>query len=315
MKGLVYRELLAVGYNVIEICHHRPPFVHRPQFPDNFDKNKKRGPMPVARVDGININYRVEGQGEPLVMIMGFGTNLRGWIFQVPFFKKYYRVITFDNRGVGKSDKPPGPYSTKVMAEDTLGLMDHLDIRKAQIIGVSMGGMITQELAINYPERVLKLVLGCTYANKQGAGKDIKGVAEFTQLPNPNLSVFIVRLFFNNPLYRLISGLLVRLGLAFMGASTKAGLKAQKDACNKHDTLDRLQLIKAPTLVITGTSDKIIKPGSSDVIASKIPGARLVKIEGGSHAFYFEMKNVFNKEVLKFLQNSTSPTKSYHKPS
>ncbi len=115
--------------------------------------------MPVARLNGVNINYQVEGQGEPLVMIMGFSATRSGWIRQTPFFKKYYRVITFDSRGAGRSDKPPGPHSTRMMTDDTLGLMDLLRIEKAHVMGASIGGMIAQELAINYPERVMKLIL------------------------------------------------------------------------------------------------------------------------------------------------------------
>jgi pimeloyl-ACP methyl ester carboxylesterase len=95
---------------------------------------------------------------------MGLGGSKSGWRFQIPTFKKHYRVITFDNRGAGNSDKPKGPYSITQMADDTVTLMDHLGIAKAHIIGVSLGGMIAQEVAINHPERVSKLVLGCTYA-------------------------------------------------------------------------------------------------------------------------------------------------------
>ncbi|MFP3880362.1 MAG: alpha/beta fold hydrolase, partial [Dehalococcoidia bacterium] len=111
--------------------------------------------MPLASVNGININYRVAGDGEPLVMIMGFSAGRIGWVPQLRFFKRYYRVVTFDNRGAGRSDKPPGPYSTGMMADDTAKLMDVLGIEKAHIMGLSMGGMIAQELAINYPQRVM----------------------------------------------------------------------------------------------------------------------------------------------------------------
>lgn len=115
--------------------------------------------MPKAKVNGININYRVQGKREFLVLIMGYSGDQTGWIFQTSAFKKYYCVITFDNRGVGKTDKPGGAYSTKMMADDTVGLMDHLGIKKAHVLGVSMGGMTAQAVAVNYPERINKLVL------------------------------------------------------------------------------------------------------------------------------------------------------------
>ena len=92
--------------------------------------------MPMANVNGININYSVRGQVEPLIMISGTGANQSSWMFQIGSFKKYYRTITFDNRGSGKSDKPAGPYTTKMMDDDTIGLMDHLNIEKTHILGV-----------------------------------------------------------------------------------------------------------------------------------------------------------------------------------
>jgi pimeloyl-ACP methyl ester carboxylesterase len=261
--------------------------------------------MPLTKLNGININYEVEGQGEPLVMIMGFAINRSGWMPQIPFFKKYYRVITFDNRGVGKSDKPQGPYSTKMMADDTVRLMDLLGIEKAHIMGASMGGMIAQELAINYPQRVTKLVLACTYARQDKTSGDTPELAKLSQLtPTPEkMASAMIGLAFNKPLYRFTFGLIARIQTKFMGVSGRVGIAGQSEACRKHDTLERLPLITAPTLVIVGTKDRIINPISSEVIAGKIPNARLVKVEGGSHTFSIEMKNVFNREVLNFLRS------------
>jgi len=263
--------------------------------------------MPLARLNGININYQVDGHGEPLVMVMGFTAGRSGWMPQIPFFKKYYRVITFDNRGAGKSDKPPGPYSTRMMADDTVSLMDLLRIEKAHIMGVSMGGMIAQELAINYPQRVMKLVLACTYACQDETSGDSLEQAKFLQLTPEKKVSAMVGLAFNKPLYRFIFGLLARVQTRFMGASGRVGIAGQSEACRKHNTLERLSSITAPTLVIVGTGDRIIKPVSSEAIAGKIPNAKLVKVEGGSHYFSFEMKNVFNREVLGFLKSDAPP--------
>jgi pimeloyl-ACP methyl ester carboxylesterase len=259
--------------------------------------------MPLANLDGINIHYQMEGQGEPFVMIMGFSANRSGLIPQIRFFKKYYRVVTFDNRGVGRSDKPPGPYSTRMMADDTVRLMDFLRIDKAHIMGISMGGMIAQELAINYPQRVMKLVLACTYARQDETSGDTLEQARFLQLPPDKKVSALVSLAFNKPLYRFIFGFLARIQTKFMGTSGRVGIAGQSEACLKHDTLDRLRLITAPTLVIVGTEDRIIKPVSSEVIAGKIPNAKLVRVEGGPHYLPFETKNVFNREVLNFLKS------------
>ncbi len=258
--------------------------------------------MSHIRANGININYRVAGRGEPLMMIMGFGASRGGWMAQEPFFKKYFRVVTFDNRGVGGSDKPEGPYSTRLLAADTIGLMDALGINKANILGASMGGMIAQELAINYPERVARLVLACTFCCKEGeSGDTFQQTLTLGLTPN-QMANAMVDLSLNRPFYRLTFGFLARIGRLFAKPEDLIGLKGQLDACNNHNTLDRLPLIKAPTLVMAGTADHIIKPTSSDVLARSIPNARLIKVEGGSHMFFMEARKTFNAEVLRFLQ-------------
>jgi pimeloyl-ACP methyl ester carboxylesterase len=262
--------------------------------------------MPLAKLNGVSISYQVEGRGEPLVMIMGFSGRRSGWIRQIPFFKRYYQVITFDNRGVGKSDKPPGPYSTRMMANDTLGLMDLLGIEKAHIMGVSMGGMIAQELAINYPQRVMKLVLACTSASQDKTSGDTLEHTKFLRLTPEGQVSAIVGLAFDKPLYRFVFGLLARVQIKLVGSSGTVGIAGQSEACQKHNTLDRLPIITAPTLVIVGTADRIINPVSSEVIAGKIPNAKLVRIDGGSHCFSFEMKNEFNREVLNFLKSDAA---------
>ena len=257
--------------------------------------------MPLARLKDININYEVEGKGDPLVMIMGFTASRSGWMSQIPFFKKYFQVITFDNRGAGKSGKPPGPYSTKMMADDTINLMDYLGIEKAHIVGASMGGMIAQELAINYPERIMKLVLACTYARPAAVNEITPEQAELAQLTDTKMANTLVGMAFNRPFYRITFGLLDSIQTKFIGAAGMAGIAGQRAACASHNSLDRLQSITAPTLVIVGSEDRIINPVSSEVIAGKIPGARLVKVEGGSHSFSLEMKKTFNRIVLDFL--------------
>jgi pimeloyl-ACP methyl ester carboxylesterase len=259
--------------------------------------------MPIAGVNGISINFKVEGRGEPLVMIAGFSASRSSWSSQISFFKKYYRVITFDNRGAGKSDKPEGPYSTRMMADDAVKLLDHLEITKANILGISMGGMIAQEIGINYPERIQKLVLACTFSCKDGTSGDTPDQAKLLGLSSQKMAAGMVKLAANKPFNQFFLGTLAAIGTTFASASIKTGLKAQREACNNHNALSRLSVIKTPTLVIVGTKDRIIKPVSSEVIAANIPGAKLVKIEGGSHMLSMEMKNRFNREVLNFLRS------------
>lgn len=254
--------------------------------------------MTIAKVNGINLNYRIDGNGDPLVMIMGFQITHSGWMRQTPFFKKYFQVITFDNRGVGKSDVPEGPYTTRMMADDTIGLMNHLNINKAHILDISMGGMIAQELAINYPERVCKLVLGGTYACNDKPGGNTTECTEAMKLPIRKSGDAVIQLCFNRPFSRVFFIPLMRI----LGKRNKeAGLLGQRESILKHNCLERLPLIKAPTLVIVGSEDRVIRPESSEILAKKIPDARVIKVANGSHVLFNEMSGIFNKEVLNFL--------------
>ncbi len=265
--------------------------------------------MPKAPVNGINMYYEVHGKGVPLVMIQGFAGNHQAWFFQAHVFKKYYKVIIFDNRGIGKTDKSSEPYTIRTMADDVIGLMDSIGVDKAHVLGLSLGGMVAQEVAISYPERVSKLVLGSTFASRevidiQPELMEALGIREgstdvdISNMDFRKLMNFMVSAAFNKRLWRMI---LLSLARYSMKSINPEGHFKQMAAVTSYTTLDRLHLIKAPTLVITGTGDRIISPGASEVIASHIPNAKLVLVKSGSHAFFMEMRGRFNKEVLGFL--------------
>lgn len=253
--------------------------------------------VPIAKINGINLNFEIDGHGKPLVLISGLGADLKAWIFQRSF-RKHFQVIRLDNRGVGKSDRPTGPYTIRTMADDIIGLLDHLGIDAANILGVSMGGMIAQEIAINYSQRVSKLVLGCTFACQRGNSGQTEEYAKVRSMSPAEARTRVVSLANNRPINRLIFVPLMRL-IAAKG--WEAGFQAQREAIRNHDTLERLHLIQSPTLVIVGTKDKVIRPSSSDVIAERIPNVRLVRIEKGSHSISAEYRKEFNKAVLRFL--------------
>ena len=258
--------------------------------------------MPVAKVNGININYEVEGEGQPLVFIGGLGTDLSFWKRQLPTLKKHCKVVAFDNRGAGKSDKPNGPYSTRIMADDTVELLDSLGLHRADVLGYSLGGMIAQELAINYPERVARLILCSTLSNYEGeSGLTDKG-KQLVGLPKLRYLWELVSLVFDSPFRRIAQ--FIKRTLASNEAYVR-GYRAQAEANFKHDTLSRLPLIKAPTLVLVGSNDRLIRPSSSDVLVSKIPSAKLVKIKDGSHDMCIEMSKAFNTEILNFLTSKS----------
>ena len=118
--------------------------------------------MPTVKVGDISIYYEIHGEGEALVLIMGYGGSSLGWFRQIPVFSRGFKVVAFDNRGTGRSDKPDIPYTMKMMAGDVAGLLEAIGIDAAHIYGVSMGGRIAQEFALRYPEKVVSLILGCT---------------------------------------------------------------------------------------------------------------------------------------------------------
>jgi len=263
-------------------------------------------------VDGINIRYKVDGKGEPLILIMGFAAPRQAWFFQTRAFKKYYNVITFDNRGAafGKTDKPSEPYTIKTMADDTIGLMDCLGIDKAHILGYSMGGIIAQELVINYPKRVKKLILASTLPTIRPIASEMREALSlgenFSEEDIRSVDIrkalsSLVALGFNSRLYRMILFPIVPICVRLVGLK---GLMGQAEAIAGCNTLERLHTIQAPTLVIVGTKDKAAPPSSSEAIASRIPNAKLVKVEGGSHGYIWEMPGRFNKKVLDFLSGN-----------
>jgi 3-oxoadipate enol-lactonase len=265
--------------------------------------------MSTARVGAVDLYYEEHGSGDPLLLIMGLAADARAWMLQTP---------DFDNRGVGRSAKPPGPYTIHEMADDAAGLLDALGIARAHVIGVSMGGMIAQELALRHPDRVRGLVLGCTYPEPDADverqrqfsvtafGGSVTGTGEIqidlSSLDPMRFFHHLLPTVFNQSFidHEIAKLLPLFTGALEFGFSMEAIL-GQVAAVMGHRTTDRLHRITAPTLVITGDADRLVPPGNSDVLAENIPGAKLVKIPGGSHGFNFETPEVFNREVLNFL--------------
>ena len=274
--------------------------------------------MSIAKVNSIELYYEEHGSGDPLLLIMGLAADSMAWLFQIPDFSKHYRTIVFDNRGVGRSSKPAGPYSIHQMADDAAGLLDVIGISRAHVVGVSMGGMIAQELALRHPQRVRGLVLACTYPEPDA---DIERQREFSvgQLGGNvtaggeiqiDLKALDPMAFFQQLLplafnQEFIEKELPKIMPLFAGALqygfSMEAILGQVAAVMSHKATDRLHQITSPTLVITGDADRLVPPANSDVLAKYIPGARLVKIAGGSHGFNFETPDIFNRAVLTFL--------------
>jgi len=274
--------------------------------------------MATAKVDSIELYYEEHGRGGPLLLIMGLAADSTAWMFQVPDFARRYRTIAFDNRGVGRSSRPPGPYTIHQMADDAAGLLDALDLPRAHVLGVSMGGMIAQELALRHPERVRGLVLACTYPEpdaeverqREFGMQRFGGTVTASGEMEINLNALDPLMFFQHLLPRVfnqsfIDRELPKLMQLFAGALqygfSMEAILGQVAAVIGHKATDRLHLIQSPTLVITGDADLLVSPANSDILARSIPGAKLMKIPGGSHGFNLETPEIFNRAVLDFL--------------
>jgi pimeloyl-ACP methyl ester carboxylesterase len=258
-------------------------------------------------VAGVRIAYEEVGAGPPLVLVMGLGISSAGWQITVPWLAERYRVITIDNRGCGRSDTPVGRYSTSQMAGDVLAVLDALAIDAAHVYGLSMGGMIAQELAIRHPERVRALVLGATAPG--GA---------LTRPPDPLLFAALA----TRTLAHGAGGVASLYGLLFserfLAANADAldesreqvvgmlatpdGYRRQLAATITHDAADRLHLIQAPTLVVQGTADRLVPPANARILAGRIARAELFLLPGAGHAYEYEEPDVSREVILAFLE-------------
>jgi pimeloyl-ACP methyl ester carboxylesterase len=265
--------------------------------------------MPNAKVGDINIYYEIHGKGEPLVLIYGYAGHSGLWFRQIPVLSKKYRVIAFDNRGMGRSDKPDIPYTVAMMAEDTSGLLDAIDINAAHIFGISMGGMIAQHFALNHPQRVISLILGCTFCGGVRSlplrPEALAAFADFGRIKEMSPEQFVRQLM---P-FLFSQGFMDRNPDIVDETVAKQveypiplhGLVRQAEAIMSHDTYELLPSIKLPTLVIAGDNDGLIPFENSRILASRIPKSERVTVNGAGHLFFIEDPQESNKVVLGFL--------------
>ena len=263
--------------------------------------------MPLAKIGDINLYYELHGTGYPLVLIRGFGSNADHWNHQVPEFSKQYQTVVFDNRGIARSDKPNLPYTMSMMAGDVAGLMDALSLKKAHLLGLSMGGMIAQCFALEHPDRLNGLVLAGTHCGGsqavQASEKIRKIMADLVMgvVPEDVLGAYR-ELFFTEETGTNRPGLLKEyLDISMHHPNDLNMLLNQLAAVNSHDAFNDLPRIMAPTLVMTGDQDVLIPPENARILAERIPGAELAGIRGGGHQFLVEQDQAFNTAVLEFL--------------
>jgi 3-oxoadipate enol-lactonase len=245
--------------------------------------------MQTAALDGVDLAYVDRGEGRALLLIPGIPAVASDWDVVAEPLSVSRRVVAYDNRGSGASSVTRGPYSTGRLAADAVALLDHLGIERADVFGMSMGGMIAQELALGFPDRVDQLVLGCTHAGIRHAARPPResGLAFATPVDTWEERI---RLLVPHALASDADGELLERFIAKKVADVQdpAGYQAQIDAVLAHDTFERLPEIAAPTLVITGDDDRVIPAASSDVLVERIPGAQLCVIPGAGHLFFLE---------------------------
>jgi pimeloyl-ACP methyl ester carboxylesterase len=266
--------------------------------------------MPTVNVNGISLYYEVSGEGEPLVLIAGLGYELWQWHRMVPLLAARHKVIAFDNRGVGRSDAPPGPYTARLLADDSAGLLAALGIEQAAVMGHSMGGFVAQELALSHPALVSKLVLAST---NFGGPRHVPITPEAMAVLSDMAS---------DPIERLRRGIAVSTAPGFAEANAAfveewvqfriqhplnpAGYQAQmmiglslypEEACFE----GRLKDVTAPTLILFGAHDKVVPPGNAALLAAQLPDSTVTILPDAGHFFPLETPEAAAAAVLDFL--------------
>jgi pimeloyl-ACP methyl ester carboxylesterase len=264
-----------------------------------------------ANIGSVEIAYNVIGQGMPLFLIGGFTMVKEMWSPLVDMFAQQFRVITFDNRGIGASTVCDTDFTVADMAADVVGLMDHLGIDKANVFGVSMGGLIVQMLVLDHADHVRKAVLGCTsHGGRHAIAQDPAVVAILASSADPKIPAeqAIRR--------RMMVSLAERfrreqpqkveefLQMALRYQPTTKGAQGQMKALSSFNVKRRLGEIRCPVLIITGDEDKMVPPGNSQLLAEGISEAELYIMKGAGHGFFHERPDEVYRVVSAFLNKS-----------
>ncbi len=269
--------------------------------------------MPIACVDGRDLHYETRGSGDPLLLIQGLsGTHLSWGELFLGELERDFQLIAYDHRGIGFSAGDGGPFSIADLAADAVGLLDKLGIERAHVMGVSMGGMVAQELALGHSGRVLSLTLGCTYAG--GEGSRLTDQAVIQRLMTASLS--------GDRELALRTGWEVNTSAAF--AAEPANYQAFREMASQlpapipvllqqmqatlvHDTSARLPSLDVPTLVVHGDEDQMLDLSNGRHIAGLIPGARVRILERTGHLFWWERPHDSAELARDHVARLTSP--------
>jgi pimeloyl-ACP methyl ester carboxylesterase len=265
--------------------------------------------MAFVESNGIQLYYEERGFGDPLLLLMGITARGAVWQKHAEHWAQEFRCILPDNRGVGLSDKPVGAYSTEQMADDSAGLLRALGIEGARVVGCSMGSTIAQQLALRHPHLVRSMVLMCTWARCDRYARDVfRHMMDIKSRLRPEeFATYIQLLIFAKPYWDMEAGF-AELQEGRGAAATEAmpqpvhGFEGQAVACVTHDSLEKLQQISCPCLVIGGRSDIFTPVWMAEEVAVRIPRCDLYLYESAGHAFHWERIEDFNPRVREWLR-------------
>ena len=257
----------------------------------------------AAESSGVRIAWERRGSGPPLLLIHGLGYARWGWEPVVDELAEAHEVVLFDNRGIGDSDAPVGPYTARMLAEDAVSVLDAAGLRRAHVLGTSLGGMVALQVALDWPERVDRLVLACTTPGGELSApmpeQTVRLIRESPALPRE----VAMRRGVENALAPGADPALIERIMEHRLATAQplAAWLAQAAAGMSFDVWSRVGQIAAPTLVLTGDLDVVVDPRNSELLAEMIPGARLETFAGTGHLFFWQEPERFVEVVKEFL--------------
>lgn len=267
--------------------------------------------MPKTKSNGIELYYEIHGEGKPLVLISGLGYPMWQWHKMVPYLAEHFKVVTFDNRGVGQSGKPVGPYTAQILAADTVGLLDALGIEKAIIAGHSMGGFIAQALALDFPQRVDSLILCSTnFGGPHHVPVTPEAMKVLTDVTSDALARFKNGLAVSTaPGWAEANSEMIEEWVKWRVANPIEPAQYQAQLAIGLGLLpeaaafeNKLPNISVPTLILFGAHDKVVPAANSDLLAKQLPGSQIRILPDAGHFFPIEVPEAASRVIIEFAK-------------
>jgi pimeloyl-ACP methyl ester carboxylesterase len=266
--------------------------------------------MPKVKIDGFKLYYKTSGEGFPLTMIMGLGANSQWWDKElIDRLNNHFKVILFDNRGTGRSEDPGDNFNFKILAEDVVKMLEKLNITETNLLGISMGGMIAQEIALNFPEKLRKLILCSTYC---GGSKSVQ--------PSPEVVKILSKPRSGRPIEEIVDETVPLLYTSDFISNNPGKINEAKEnmkeypiseetyqkqgkAIFSHNTCRKLKEMKVPTLILHGQKDVLIPPKNGEILHNYIPNSELTMFENTGHALFYKEPDKITQRIVDFLKN------------